>query len=108
MYYTKTQEVMKMDRKEMVKRLGEFLGIKPKYLGAPTFDYEIGTMEENHKPTSKLLGEDGNIFSILGRVSRTLKEHGKEEQAKEVCERVMASCSYDEALQIIMEYVEVE
>lgn len=65
-------------------------------------------MEKNLKPTCKLLGEDGNIFSILGRVSRTLKEHGKDEQAKEVSERVMASGSYDEALQIIMEYVEVE
>lgn len=65
-------------------------------------------MEENHKPTVKLIGEDGNIFSILGRVSRTLKEDGKEEQAKEVSERVMASSSYGKALQIIMEYVEVE
>ena len=65
-------------------------------------------MEENHKPSVKLIGEDGNIFSILGRVSRTLKEDGKEEQAKEVSERVMASSSYGEALQIIKEYVEVE
>ena len=65
-------------------------------------------MEENHKPSVKLIGEDGNIFSILGRVSRILKEDGKEEQVKEVSERVMASSSYGEALQIIMEYVEVE
>lgn len=65
-------------------------------------------MEVNRKPSVKLIGEDGNIFSILGRVSRTLKEDGKEEQAKEVSERVMASSSYGEALQIIMEYVEVE
>jgi hypothetical protein len=65
-------------------------------------------MDENLKPTCKLAGEDGNIFFILGRVSRTLKENGKAEQAKEVSERVMASGSYDEALQIIMEYVEVE
>jgi hypothetical protein len=71
---------------------------------------EIGgrVMEENHKPSVKLIGEDGNIFSILGRVSRALKEAGKEEQVKEVSERVMASSSYGEALQIIMEYVEVE
>lgn len=65
-------------------------------------------MEEKQKPSVKLIGEDGNIFSILGRVSRTLKEAGKEEQVKEVSERVMASSSYGEALQIIMEYVEVE
>lgn len=65
-------------------------------------------MKESHKPTCKLVGKDGNIFSILGRVSRTLKENGKTEQVKEVSERVMASGSYGEALQIIMEYVEVE
>lgn len=65
-------------------------------------------MEVNRKPSVKLIGEDGNIFSILGRVSRTLKEDGKEEQVKEVSELVMASSSYGEALQIIMEYVEVE
>lgn len=65
-------------------------------------------MKESHKPTSKIVGEDGNIFSILGRVGRTLKENGKAEQVKEVSERVMASGSCGEALQIIMEYVEVE
>ncbi|GLB61755.1 hypothetical protein [Cytobacillus sp. NCCP-133] len=65
-------------------------------------------MERNQKPSVKLIGADGNIFSILGRVSRALKENGKEEQTKEVSERGMASSSYSEALQIIMEYVEVE
>lgn len=65
-------------------------------------------MEENRKPACRLMDEDGNIFSILGRVGRTLKEHGKAAQAQEVSKRVMAAVSYDEALQIIMEYVEVE
>ncbi|OIJ13534.1 hypothetical protein BKP37_09595 [Anaerobacillus alkalilacustris] len=65
-------------------------------------------MEEQIKPTCKLVGEDGNIFSILGRVSRALKENGKADEAKEVIEQVMLSGSYDEALQIMMEYVEVE
>lgn len=65
-------------------------------------------MEEDRKPMCKLVGEDGNIFWILGRVSRALKENGKADEAKEVSERVLASGSYDEALQIMMEYVEVE
>jgi hypothetical protein len=45
---------------------------------------EIGgrVMKESHKPTCKLVGEDGNIFSILGRVSRTLKENGKPNKLK--------------------------
>ena len=31
-----------MDRKEKVKILGKHLGIKPKYLGAPSFAYKVG------------------------------------------------------------------
>lgn len=60
------------------------------------------------KPKCKLIGEDGNIFFILGRVCRTLKDNGKAYQAKECTDRVMASISYTEALQIIMEYVDAE
>ena len=37
-----------MERKEMVKKLGEFLGVKPKFLNAPTFNYEIVTEEETY------------------------------------------------------------
>jgi hypothetical protein len=65
-------------------------------------------MSGNLKPICKLIGEDGNIFSILGRVSRALKDNGQDEKVKEVNSRVMCSCSYEEALKIIMEYVEVE
>lgn len=65
-------------------------------------------MNENLKPKCKLIGEDGNIFSILGRVGRALKEDDQEEKVKEVNSRVINSGSYDEALKIIMEYVEVE
>lgn len=35
-----------MDRKEMVKKLSEFLGVKQKYLGPPSFAYEIRTENE--------------------------------------------------------------
>jgi len=31
---------IEMDRKEMVKILGEHFGVKPKYLGAPSFQYQ--------------------------------------------------------------------
>lgn len=40
---TKTQEVRAMDRKEMVKVLGEHFGVKPRYLGVPSFAYQIET-----------------------------------------------------------------
>ncbi len=39
--------------------------------------------------------------------SKTLKETGMEEEAKEMIERIINSRSYIEALAIISEYVEV-
>ena len=35
-----------MDRKEMIKQLGEHFGVKPKYLSVPSFAYEITTKNE--------------------------------------------------------------
>ena len=64
-------------------------------------------MEENLKPKVKWVGEDGNVFAIMGRCSRALKEAGMADKAKEMRERVMNGAgSYDEALCIMQEYVE--
>ncbi len=60
------------------------------------------------KPKMQLEGQDGNIYFILGRASRLLKEHGMEVQSKEMWDRVLSSKSYEEALSIISEYVETE
>ena len=60
------------------------------------------------RPKMKLLGEDGNIFAIMGRASRLLKDIGQRDKAKEMCDRVTASQSYSEALNIVSEYVETE
>jgi hypothetical protein len=35
-----------MTRKEIVKRLGEHLGVTPKYLSVPSFNYQITTANE--------------------------------------------------------------
>jgi len=56
----------------------------------------------------ELLGQDGNIFAILGRASALLKQAGMKEQADEMFQRVTASGSYEQALNIISEYVETE
>ena len=61
-----------------------------------------------NKPKMQLLGQDGNIFSIMGRASRLLKSSGQGDKAKEMRDRVMASDSYQKALNIISEYVETE
>ena len=60
------------------------------------------------KVTVKLIGEDGNIFSIMGRVKREMDRAGKREEAKKMYEEATKAGSYDEALRIIMDYVEVE
>jgi len=60
------------------------------------------------KPKLKLLGHNGNVFSILGDASRLLKQNGQPEAAKEMFDRVTSSPSYEQALAIISEYVETE
>ena len=63
---------------------------------------------EQKKPSMRLEGQDGNIFSILGQVSRLLKDVGQKDQADEMFRRVTSSGSYEEALRIISEYVDTE
>ena len=64
--------------------------------------------QQRQKPKMELLGQDGNIFGILGRASRLLKGAGQKDQADEMFRRVTSSGSYDEALCIISEYVDTE
>ena len=61
-----------------------------------------------HKPKMKLIGQDGNIFSILGRASRLLRQNGQNKQAEEMFRRVQDSGDYYKALNIISEYVQTE
>lgn len=61
-----------------------------------------------NKPVCKLIGEDGNAFSVIGNVSRCLKRNGLHEQAKEFTEKAFKSESYDALLGLVFEYVEVE
>lgn len=62
------------------------------------------------KPTCKLIGENGNIFNLIGIASRSLKENGLPDQAEDMSKRIIGgeAGNYDEALHIIMEYVEIE
>ena len=62
---------------------------------------------KKQKPKCALIGQDGNIFNLMGIASRTLKRNGMYEQAKEMCDKITSSGSYDEALAIISDYVEI-
>ena len=71
-----------------------------------------GFIEEQHaqdqkKPDCPLIGEDSNIFNLMGIASKTLKRNGMAEQAKEMCERITSSGDYNKALCIIGEYVNI-
>ena len=59
------------------------------------------------KPNCPLIGQNGNIFNLLGIASNTLKENDMADEAKEMRERIVSCGSYDEALGIISEYVEI-
>jgi len=56
----------------------------------------------------KLVGEDGNIFNLMGIVSRQMKKHGHEDhRVEEFINDVTSSQSYDEALQKIAHWVKI-
>jgi hypothetical protein len=64
-------------------------------------------MENNKQlPRCPLIGADSNVFNLIGITARTLKENGLRDEAAEMRERVMGCGSYDEALAVMMEYVE--
>ena len=61
------------------------------------------------KPDCCLIGEDGNIFNLMGIASRALRTSGLPEQAEEMQKRIMGGeCKdYYAALNVIGEYVNI-
>lgn len=68
----------------------------------------VDSAQEEQKPDCPLIGQDGNIFNLMGIASRTLRQSGMPEQAIEMCSRITETAgSYSEALGIIGEYVNI-
>jgi hypothetical protein len=61
----------------------------------------------SRKPKVRLTGQDGNVFNLIGICSRALKKAGRLEEARAMQERVFSCGSYEEALVIMGEYVEI-
>ena len=61
------------------------------------------------KPDCELIGQNGNIYNLMGIASRTLKENGMDQQAEEMFKRITGGgCrDYYQALGIIGEYVNI-
>lgn len=77
-------------------------------------DYNLSNKDlvdiEHIKPECTLIGQNGKIFNLIGIVHRTLLDNGLETEAQEVVDRITKkgeAGSYEEALNILMEYVEV-
>ena len=62
---------------------------------------------EKAKPIAKVLGEDGNVFNLIGICGRALKKAGQKDKITEMQSRIFSSGSYDNALSIMSEYCEL-
>ena len=60
------------------------------------------------KPTVGLVGEDGNAFSIMGRVKKALRRAGADQEYIDKYLGEATSGDYDHLLVVSMEYVDVE
>jgi len=60
------------------------------------------------KPTVKLLGKNGNVFNLIGLCSRALRDAGQPDNATKMAAECFGAGNYDEALQIMMKYCDVE
>ncbi len=69
-----------------------------------THEDAVGLNDED-KVVVKLVGEDGNAFAILGRVSKALRRAGMPEKAEEYLARATAG-GYDHLLAVTLEYVQ--
>jgi len=55
-----------------------------------------------------LIGQDGNIFNLMGIASRVLKNNGMKKEAEEMVNKITTSArSYNEALMILDEYLDI-
>jgi hypothetical protein len=57
--------------------------------------------------TVKLIGTNGNVFAIIGAISKALKNAGQTDKANEFTKRAFNAQSYDDVLCLAMEYCEI-
>ncbi len=55
-----------MERKEIVKQLGEHFGVKPKYMGVPSCNYQIQAAEETYTVdrAGKIINSEGKVVEF--------------------------------------------
>lgn len=70
-------------------------------------EVKASDLSERRKPDCQLIGQNGNIFNLMGIAARTLRENDMADQAKEMLNKVTSSGSYEEALMVIGDYVNI-
>ncbi len=59
------------------------------------------------KPICDLSDVDGNVFAVIGHVSKTLTRAGQKDKATEFRTKATQAESYDHVLAMINDYVEI-
>lgn len=59
------------------------------------------------KPVAKLVGQDGNVFNLIGICKKALQKAGQYEEAKKMQEEVMKAGDYYSAIGIMSNYCEL-
>ena len=73
-----------------------------------SYGWCVENFRVHFKPECKLIGEDGNIFNLMGIASRVLRENGMNHEAERMRELITHKAeNYSEALAIISEYVDI-
>jgi hypothetical protein len=68
---------------------------------------QLNGATDGRKLACKLVGTDGNVFSIIGRVKQALKKAGQDDRAREFVEKAFQAKSYNEILALCGDYVDV-
>ena len=74
------------------------------HLGGPADQQK---KQNRQKPNCPLIGQDGNIFNLMGIASRTLRENGMSEEVKQMQQEIAQCESYGAALNVIGQYVNI-
>lgn len=60
------------------------------------------------KPACILVGTDGNVFSVISKVQKALKQCNQKVKAKEFVDKAFQCSSYADVLKLVYDYVNVE
>jgi len=72
-----------------------------------TMGLKLMTDKQVKKPKVKLIGKNGNVFNLASIVKQALIKNKQPDKAKEFTEKLFKTHSYNDALCLMMEYVDV-